>query len=192
VKYFFDRLGDLGLDVRELRDMKVGAIGPKTAEAIYKRGIRPDLVPDEYRAEAVVEAFKKWDVKGIKILLPRAAKAREVLPTELVKMGASVDEIPAYQTVKPDHDKGRVKGMLEKGEIDMVTFTSSSTVSNFVEMFRAEERHLKAWMAHVAVACIGPVTAKTAEEKGLSVSLISEEYTIEALTHAIVHYFSTQ
>jgi uroporphyrinogen III methyltransferase/synthase len=192
VKYFFDRLGDLGLDVRELRDMKVGAIGPKTAEAIYKRGIRPDLVPDEYRAEAVVEAFKKWDVKGIKILLPRAAKAREVLPTELVKMGASVDEIPAYQTVKPDYDKGRVKGMLEKGEIDMVTFTSSSTVSNFVQMFRAEKKHLKEWMAHLAVACIGPVTAKTAEEKGLSVSLISEEYTIEALTHAIVHYFSSQ
>ena len=192
VKYFFDRLGDLGLDVRELKDMKVGAIGPKTAEAVHRKGIRPDLVPDEYRAEAVVEAFKKWDVKGIKILLPRAAKAREILPTELVKMGASVDEIPAYQTVKPDHDKGRVKGMLEKGEIDMVTFTSSSTVSNFVEMFRAEKRHLKAWMAHVDVACIGPVTAKTAEEKGLPVSLISEEYTIEALTGAIVRYFSTQ
>ena len=192
VKYFFDRLGDLGFDVRELKDMKVGAIGPKTAEAVYEKGIRPDLVPDEYRAEAVVEAFKKWDVKGIKILLPRAAKAREVLPTELVKMGASVEEIPAYQTIKPDHDKGRVKGMLEKGEIDMVTFTSSSTVSNFVDMFHAERKHLKAWMAHVAVACIGPVTAKTAEEKGLSVSLISEEYTIEALTDAIVHHFSSQ
>ena len=192
VKYFFDRLGDLDLDVRELKDMKVGAIGPKTAEALVKKGIRPDLVPDEYRAEAVVEALKKWQVKGIKILLPRAATAREILPMELVKMGAQVDEIPAYQTVKPDHDKGRVRDMLEKGEIDMVTFTSSSTVSNFVEMFHAEKKDLKEWMAHVAVACIGPVTAKTAEEKGLSPSLISEEYTIEALTDMIAHYFTTR
>jgi uroporphyrinogen III methyltransferase/synthase len=191
VKYFFKRLEDLGLDMRELRDMKVGAIGPKTAEAVYKKGIRPDLVPEEYRAEAVVEAFKKWDVKGVKILLPRAAKAREVLPVELVKLGANVDEIPAYETVRPDHDKGRVKDMLERGEIDMVTFTSSSTVSNFMEMFHEERQHLKEWMAKVGVACIGPITARTAEERGLSVSLIPEEYTIEALTNAIVDYFSS-
>ncbi len=192
VKYFFKRLEDLELDMRELKDMKVGAIGPKTAEAVYKKGIRPDLVPDEYRAEAVVDAFGKWDVKGINILLPRAAKARQVLPVELVKMGASVDEIPAYQTVQPDHDKGRVRGMLEKGEIDMVTFTSSSTVTNFWEMFSEERQELKTWMAKVAVACIGPITAQTAEEQGLSVSLIPEEYTIEALTNAIVHHFSSK
>ena len=192
VKYFFNRLENLGLDIRELKDMKVGAIGPKTAEAVYKKGISPDLVPDEYRAEAVIDAFRKWDVKGEKIILPRAAKAREVLPTELVKMGASVDEIPAYETVRPDHDKGRVKGMLEKGEIDMVTFTSSSTVTNFVEMFREERQNLKAWMVKVGVACIGPITAQTAEEQGLSVSLVPQEYTIEALTNAIVDYFSSR
>jgi len=191
VKYFFERLEHLGLDMRELNGMKVGAIGPKTAEAVYKKGIRPDLVPDEYRAEAVADAFRKWDVKGIRILLPRAAKAREVLPMELVKMGASVDEIPAYETVQPDHDKGYVKGMLEKGEIDMVTFTSSSTVTNFVEMFREEGQDLKTWMAKVAVACIGPITAQTAEEQGLSVRLVPEEYTIEALTSAIVQYFAS-
>jgi uroporphyrinogen III methyltransferase/synthase len=192
VKYFFERLEHLGLDIRELKDMKVGAIGPKTAEAVYKKGIRPDLVPDEYRAEAVVDAFRKWNVKGIKILLPRAARARDVLPMGLVKMGAVVDEIPAYETVQPDHDKGRVKGMLEKGEIDMVTFTSSSTVTNFVEMFREEGQHLKTWMAKVGVACMGPITARTAEEQGLSVSLIPKEYTIEALTNAIVDYFSSR
>jgi uroporphyrinogen III methyltransferase/synthase len=191
VKYFFERLEHLGLDMRELKDMKVGAIGPKTAEAVYKKGIRPDLVPDEYRAEAVVEAFRKWDVKGIKILLPRAAKARQVLPVDLVKMGARVDEIPAYETVRPDHDKDRVKDMLEKGRIDMATFTSSSTVTNFVEMFQEERQHLKEWMARVAVACIGPVTSKTAQEMGLSVSLVPQEYTIEALTNAIVQYFAS-
>jgi len=82
--------------------------------------------------------------------------------------------------------------MLEKGEIDMVTFTSSSTVTNFVEMFRQEKQHLKKWMNKVAVACIGPITARTAEEHGLSVSLIPKEYTIEALTNAIVDYFSSR
>jgi uroporphyrinogen III methyltransferase/synthase len=100
-----------------------------------------------------------------------------------------VDEIPVYQTIKPLHDKARVKGMLEKGEIDMVTFTSSSTVTNFVDMFRQEAQLLQDWMSKVAVACIGPVTAKTAEDKGLAVSLMPEEYTIDALTHAIVRYF---
>jgi uroporphyrinogen III methyltransferase/synthase len=191
VKYFFDRLENLGFDIRELKDVKVGAIGPKTAEAVYKKGIRPDLVPDEYRAEAVVEAFKKWDVKGIKILLPRAAKARAVLPAELAKMGASVDEVPAYQTVKPDHDKGRVKDMLEKGEIDLVTFTSSSTVTNFVEMFGKDGDQLRKWMDQVTVACIGPITARTAEENGFTVSVIPQEFTIEALTNAIVDYFAS-
>jgi uroporphyrinogen III methyltransferase/synthase len=190
VKYFFERLEHLGLDMRELNGIKVGAIGPKTAEAVYKKGIRPDLVPEEYRAEAVVDAFRKWDVKGINILLPRAAKARQVLPVELVKLGARVDEIPAYETVQPDHDKVRIRGMLEKGEIDMVTFTSSSTVTNFVEMFREERQHLKEWMNKVAVACIGPITARTAEEQGWSISLIPKEYTIEALTNAIVQHFS--
>jgi uroporphyrinogen III methyltransferase/synthase len=189
VKYFFDRLEGSGFDMRELRDMKVGAIGPKTAEAVARKGIRADLVPDEYRAEAVVEAFKDFDIKMARILLPRASEAREVLPVALTKMGAIVDEIPVYQTIRPLHDKARVKEMLEKEEIDMVTFTSSSTVTNFVDMFRQEARLLQEWMSKVTVACIGPITAKTAEDRGLSVSLMPEEYTIDALTHAIVQYF---
>jgi uroporphyrinogen III methyltransferase/synthase len=191
VRYFFNRVKDLGFDVRELKGARIGAIGPKTAQAIQKKGFSPDLVPNEYRAEAVVEAFKQWDVKGARILLPRASEAREILPLELTKMGASVDEVPAYQTVTPEHDKGVIKGMLEEGEIEMVTFTSSSTVTNFVGMFRGERQHLKEWMAHVAVACIGPITARTAEKEGLSVSLIPKEYTIDALTNAILQYFSS-
>jgi uroporphyrinogen III methyltransferase/synthase len=106
-------------------------------------------------------------------------------------MGASVDEVPAYQTVKPDHDKGRVKDMLEKGEIDLVTFTSSSTVTNFVEMFGKDGDQLRKWMDQVAVACIGPITARTAEENGFTVSVIPQEFTIEALTNAIVDYFAS-
>jgi uroporphyrinogen III methyltransferase/synthase len=191
VKYFFDRLGAAGKDVRELKGIKVGAIGSKTAEAVQGKGIGPDLVPDEYRAEATVEAFKHRRVKGKKILLPRAAEARELLPEELEKMGARVDVVQAYRTVKPDKERAIVKDLLEKGEIHMVTFTSSSTVRNFVEMFKAEGDEFLKWMERVAVACIGPVTARTAEERRLTVNAVAQEYTIEALTRAVVDYFAS-
>jgi uroporphyrinogen III methyltransferase/synthase len=189
VEFFFDRLVSLGKDVRDLKGILIGAIGPKTAQAIRDKGIRPELVPDEYRAEAVVEAFQKHDQKGVRVLLPRAAEAREVLPQELEKMGAVVDVVEAYRTVKPDGEKDRIVEMFEKGEIQMVTFTSSSTVSNFMEMFDAQGGQLQGWMNEVAVACIGPITAKTAKEKGLTVSLVPSEYTIEALTEEIVRYY---
>ncbi|MBW1863808.1 MAG: uroporphyrinogen-III C-methyltransferase [Deltaproteobacteria bacterium] len=191
VKYFFQRLETLEKDVRDLKGIKIGAIGPKTAEAIHKKGIRPDMVPDEYRAEAMVEAFKRLETEALRILLPRAAQAREILSQELEKMGARVDVVEAYRTVTPDGDRDRIKEMLERGEINMITFTSSSTVKNLVEMFEPGDDQFQRWMKNVAVACIGPITAQTAEEKGLSVSLIPAEYTIEALTNAIVQYFST-
>jgi len=191
VKFFLKRLQALGKDVRDLKGLKIGAIGPKTAETWSSFGIKPDLVPDEFLAEAVVECFKRLGtLKGIKVLLPRAARAREVLPAELRNMGADVDVVPAYQTIRPDHDTGLVKEMLKNGSIDMVTFTSSSTVENFVEMFKVESERLQQWMTHVAVACIGPITAKTAQRKGLSVDLIPSEYTIEAFTHSILQYFA--
>lgn len=191
VKYFLKRLKALGMDVRELKGLKIGAIGPKTAEAWEEIGIRPDLMPDEYRAEAVVESFRNLGADGLRILLPRAAKAREVLPEELKKLGAAIDVVPAYRTIKPDHDRGRVRELLEKGNVDMVTFTSSSTVSNFLEMFKADRSILNNWMKRVVVACIGPVTANTARKAGLDVHVIPREYTIEALTESIVRYFSS-
>ena len=192
VRYFLDRLKELGKDVRDLKGLKIAAIGPKTAEKWRKMGIEPDLLPDEYRAEAVVESFRKYGVRGTRILLPRAAKAREVLPEELRKMGAQIDVVHAYQTVKPDHDTGVVREMLEKGVVDMLTFTSSSTVTNFMEMFEPEKVKLKKWNERVVIACIGPITARTAKENGLSVNLVSPEYTIESLTGSIAEYFSRQ
>jgi uroporphyrinogen III methyltransferase/synthase len=104
-------------------------------------------------------------------------------------MGAEVDVVPAYQTIRPEHDTVHIREMLEKGTIDMVTFTSSSTVDNFAEMFTAESKYLQQWMTEVTVACIGPITAKTAREKGFSTDLVSSEYTIEAFTDSIVEYF---
>jgi uroporphyrinogen III methyltransferase/synthase len=190
VRYFFQRLDKTGKDTRSLKNIKVGAIGPKTAEAVREKGIRPDLVPDEYRAEAVVEAFKREDAESLRILLPRAAEARELLPEELRRMGAHVDVVEAYRTVFPDRGSDRLKAMFQKGEIHMVTFTSSSTVKNFIRMFEAEDAQFSEWMRKVSIACIGPVTARTAEEQGLSVSLIPKEYTIDALTDAISKYYS--
>lgn len=189
---FLKRLDSLGKDVRDLKGLKIGAIGPKTAEVWHGMGIKPDLVPDEYRAEAVVECFKKYGIKGKRILLPRATLAREVLPQKLKKMGAEVDVAPAYRTIAPDQDTGQVKDMLQKGTIDMVTFTSSSTVINFVEMFKADSQELLTWMSQVAVACIGPITAGTAQEKGLTVNVVPLEYTIEAFIDSIIQYFASR
>jgi uroporphyrinogen III methyltransferase/synthase len=104
-------------------------------------------------------------------------------------MGATVEVVEAYRTVKPEGRKNEVKAMLERGDIHMVTFTSSSTVSNFMDMFQEEGDRILNWMKTVTVACIGPVTAKTAEERGLSVRISPSDYTIEALTKAIVDYF---
>ena len=192
VSYFFARLDALGRDVRDLGRIKVGAIGPKTSEAIQKRGIRPDLVPEEYRAEAVVEAFKRQDLVGCRVLLARAAEAREVLPRELEKMGAQVDVVDAYRTVRPPGKEERVKALLQKGEIHMITFTSSSTVNHFVEMLGEDGDQLATWLKKASVACIGPITAKTAVEKGFTVDVVPAQYTIEALTDAILQYFTSR
>ncbi|MCP4681624.1 MAG: uroporphyrinogen-III C-methyltransferase [Desulfobacterales bacterium] len=189
VKYFLKRLMALGKDVRDIKGTKLSAIGPKTAETWHGFGIEPDMTPDEYRAEAIIECFKKLEIKGKRILLPRAAEAREILPRELKKLGARIDVVPAYRTVKPDGDTGKIRRMLGQGTIDMITFTSSSTVRNFADMFEADSQTLQQWMANVTVACIGPITAKTAEGIGFSVNLIPPEYTIESLTDSILKYF---
>ena len=106
-------------------------------------------------------------------------------------MGCHVEVVEAYRTVIPDLNKERVKEMLDTGQVDMVTFTSSSTVIHFFEMFQEERDQLRAWMKRISVACIGPITAKTAEKKGLKVNLSPSEYTVPALVDAIVHYFSS-
>ncbi len=189
VKFFVERLHFHGKDVRELKGIKIGAIGPKTAEKWYQWGITPDLIPEEYRAEAIVEAFRKMGATPGKILLPRAAKAREVLPEDLKKMGFEVDVVPAYQTVKPDQDTAMVAEMFREGRIDMVTFTSSSTVTNFLGMLDHHDPSLRNTLTSATMACIGPITAKTAKENGLEVDLTPTEYTIDSLTDAILEYY---
>ncbi|HIC85953.1 MAG TPA: uroporphyrinogen-III C-methyltransferase [Desulfobacterales bacterium] len=190
-RFFLQRLHALDRDVRELKGIRIACIGPKSAKFWEDRGIKPDLVPEEYKAEAVVEALQRLGLKGSRILLPRAEKAREVLPDSLSRLGAVVDVVPAYRTIKPKSNVEKIKDLLAKGDIHMVTFTSSSTVRNFVEMFSLELTDLRRWMEQVAVACIGPITAKTAWGAGFSVHVMPQHYTIEALTEKILEYFSS-
>jgi len=191
VRFFLDRLKFSGKDVRDLKGVKIAVIGPKTAEVWERMGIEPDLMPDEYRAEAVVDAFKEAGIRDARILIPRAAQAREILPEQLREAGAHVDVVHAYRTVSPDQDTGRVRELLMKGAVDMVTFTSSSTVSNFVKMFEADGSPLQEWMDRVAVACIGPITAKTAEKNGFKISVVPPKYTIESLVGEMMRFFTS-
>jgi uroporphyrinogen III methyltransferase / synthase len=187
VLHFMRRLQAAGLDVRELKGVRLAAIGPKTAEALERCGLRLDLVPGEYRAEAVLKGLGPSAVQGQRVLLPRAVEARDLLPDTLRQWGARVDVVPAYQTVLPGHQSAEVLEALRQGQVHCVTFTSSSTVSNFFRMFQQDDL-LKA-LQGVAIACIGPVTAQTAEKYGLKIDILPEDYTIPALVDAIQDYF---
>ena len=187
VRFLFQRLEVLGEDVRALHGIRLGAIGPKTAAALEERGLRLDLVPSEYRAEAVIDALGQAEIRGRRFLLPRAAKARELLPEKLVELGGEVDVVPAYQTVRPSEKAEEVRRLLHEGAIHCITFTSSSTVENFIAM--VGDDHLPSLVGTAVVACIGPITAETARKHGLTVEIIPDQYTIEALTAALVDHF---
>ena len=138
----------------------------------------------------MVKAFEKEGITDLKILLPRASEAREILPDELKRMGANIDVVKAYRTIMPEKNTEQIKSMFMEKKIDMVTFTSSSTVNNFIKMFGEEADQIKEWMDSVDVACIGPITARTAKKHGLNVTVMPESYTIEGLTDVIVEYYS--
>ncbi|MBI5886333.1 MAG: uroporphyrinogen-III C-methyltransferase [Deltaproteobacteria bacterium] len=187
VKYFFERLRFLGYDLRELKGVKLCAIGPRTEEAIVALGLNVSLTPKEYRAEAIISALGKKSIKGRRFLLARAMQAREILPVEIKRLGGKIDVCPAYKTIRPRKEAGVLKKELADGLIDMVTFTSSSTVTNFAKNFTKQE--LSRLMAGVKVACIGPITADTARELGLNVDVMPKAYTVPALAEAMAEYY---
>jgi uroporphyrinogen III methyltransferase/synthase len=187
VKFFMDRLRGLGKDLRILKGVNICTVGPKTAEALEARGLRADLIPGDFKAEGVLAALGGVQVKGRKFLVPRAKVARELIPDKLRELGAEVTVATAYENVKPAADVERAKKLFEEKKISVVTFTSSSTVHNFVEMLGRKE--YKTLLDGVAVACIGPVTAKTAEEYGLKTDIMPKEYTIPALVDAMGDFF---
>nr|MBL0714623.1 uroporphyrinogen-III synthase [Desulfobacterales bacterium] len=183
VRFFFERLFALGFDVRALHHMRTAVIGPVTAERLLGFGLRSDIMPVSYRAESVLEAFRNETMTNRRVLLPRAAEARPVLPEELAKMGAEVDEVVIYRARQVDERAERLLDDLRGGRVDLVTFTSSSTVRNFRALLPdAEADQL---MARVRIASIGPVTTKTAESLGFNVDVSADEYTIPGLCQAI-------
>ncbi|BBO72218.1 uroporphyrinogen III methyltransferase [Desulfosarcina alkanivorans] len=184
VDFFFRRLIEKGLDVRALGHIKTATIGPATAHRLQARGLKSDIVPESYRAESVVDAFAATPVKGSRILLPRAKEARSVLPVELTRMGATVDEVTVYETRRVEDNAAELIARLEDGTIDMVTFTSSSTVKNFHRLLPPDR--VRDLMDGVTVASIGPITSETARDLGLSVTMEAQTYTIPGLIQAIL------
>ena len=190
VKFFFDHLFGTDKDVRALSHLHTAVIGPATAEKLLEYGLKSDIIPKNYRAEAVVDAFRKITLKGKKILLPRAKEARPVLPVELRKMGAEVDEVAAYRTEKVRANIGQLVKRLEEKTIDLVTFTSSSTVQNFKDLLPPES--FKQLIKDITIASIGPITTETAVESGFEVTITAKSYTIPGLCDAIVKYYNNK
>ncbi len=185
------RLGERGLAWTGFGGLRVAAIGPATAEALVEHGVRAASVPDEYRAEALVECLRPQIGPRDRVLLPRAAQARELLAQELARLGAAVVEVPAYTTRRVESGTARLREALAGGTVDVVTFTSSSTARNFAELFTPQER--QGWLRGVTIASIGPITAATAAEYSLATDVMPSQYTIAALARAIIeHYVRSQ
>ncbi len=193
VDAFMRRLQSGVTDFRNLKGVKLCAVGPVTAGRLAQYGLKADLEPSEYRSESIVPALREagnTHLKGTRFLLPRADIGREVLVDELRKAGAEVTDVTAYRTVlaeiEREGDPDIYRMLLEK-RIDVVTFTSPSTVRNFAQVFGAEQA--TDLLRTTAVASIGPVTAEAAEQFGISTSIMPKEYTIPALVDAIVAHF---
>jgi uroporphyrinogen III methyltransferase/synthase len=186
---FMERLKLARKDVRALAHVQIGAIGPRTAEELARYGLTADVVPSEFQAEGMVAAMSQHDLRGARILIPRAEVAREMLPEQLRMKGATVDVVPVYRTVVPEAGLSRLKQQIQAGAIDVVTFTSSSTVSNFVELIGGREE-ARRMAGKTTIACIGPITARTAEEHGLPVTIMPGENTVPALAQAIARFYT--
>jgi uroporphyrinogen-III synthase len=202
VKFFFERLVNQGYSLTSLEKVHIAAIGPATATTLRKYGARVDLVPSNYIAEAVANAIIDYarmrgeNLKGKSILLARAAEARNVLIYELLNSGAEVDVVVAYQTLGIDKDDSHeqlIHRQLKAQELDIITYTSSSTVRNFMhwltefdESFTEQFLHYVRVSSRPKIACIGPITSQTARECGLKVHIEAQEYTIAGLIKAIV------
>jgi uroporphyrinogen III methyltransferase / synthase len=188
VEQFLNRFEKVGKNIADLAGIEIGAIGPETAKRLTAAQIQPSLVPKQYQAEGILEALISETVLGKRILIPRAAKARDILPETLRQWGARVDVVEAYQTVLPEIDVSALCKLLREGTIDMITFTSSSTATNFAAMLRDQD--LPRLLSRAVIACIGPITRKTVEDLGMRPEVVSEEFTIPGLVSAMIDYFA--
>lgn len=184
-----DRLKGRGQGSEALSGRKLAAIGPKTAKALEDLGLKVDCMPEEYRAEAIISAIGPKTFAGSRFLLPRAKIAREVLPETIKALGGTIDVVEAYRTEAPESaETAALAKRFSAREIDAVTFTSSSTVTNFLALF--ETYGGPGLLDGVTVACIGPITADTAKDAGLEPDVVAEDYTVEGLVEALIKYFA--
>ncbi|MCH8298413.1 MAG: uroporphyrinogen-III synthase, partial [Chloroflexi bacterium] len=186
VESVFERLEAQGKDARAMAGTTIGAIGPATAQALARRGITADFVPSRPVSEVVLKELSSRDWKGVSVLLPSADIGRDELEKGLTKMGARVNRLAAYRNVPVEGVSDLAKEAFLDG-VDVVTFTSSSTVRNLVEMLNGDRKALDSSF----IACIGPVTSATARELGLRVDLEASEHTVEGLVEALISHFST-
>lgn len=193
VEFFLKRLTERGLQVADLDEIEVCAIGQRTADKLHDAHVHVDLLPSQSTAEGVFATLAEFaggdeHLRGLNILLPRAAVARDVLPEALQKAGARVDIVTAYQTVVPDNiDRGKLAAMLA-GSGDCIAFTSPSTIKNLAKLFDTHD--LGKTLPHIVVACIGSITAQAAAEYGLHVDIQPDHFTTKDLAQAIAEYFS--
>jgi uroporphyrinogen III methyltransferase/synthase len=188
VRNFLARLRACGRDVRDLKGLTIGAIGPATAAEFAKTGVQVDFVPGEYRAEGLLEALAGRDLRGKSFLIPRAKVARDLVPRVLSEHGAHVEVVEAYETVTPEYRAEELDRLMSPPP-DVITFTSSSTASNFARLFG--HRPLKDVLRAAVVASIGPVTSETVRKLGLEVTVEAKESTIPGLVEALRQYFQS-
>ncbi len=191
VEYFFNRLYARGMDARNLKGPGIAVVGKSTADLLLKYGLRADLIPTAFTGEGLAESLLDQGVEGRNILIPRAELSREILPETLRGAGARVTIAPVYKNVPPQGRKDALRAELETGKVNMVTFSSSSTVSNFLTMVDAEsQEELERLLAGVRIAAIGPVTAKTVTDNGLKVDVQPEIFTIPEMIQAILDFYA--
>jgi len=186
VRFFLRRLRERGGDLRDLKGIRIATIGPATARLLTEMGVGVDLVPAEYISEGVVRAFAAQDIRGKKILLPRAEAARDVIPAGLVELGAQVDIVKVYRTVATDRCPEEPTGLIAAGKVDVLTFTSPSTVTNFLAIMGPDFT----MPPTVKIAVIGPVTAAAVRKAGMSVDILQETYTIPGLVAGMRDFFT--
>ncbi len=184
VETFFERVHSLKLDTRALNGLKVAAIGPATSKALEQKGIMSDYCPDVYTSKGIITRLRSLNIAGQRFLLPRTDIADKELTESITRLGGEVHEIAIYRTA-PARSLSRVIEILSSGEIDVITFTSSSTVSNLVTALKKEEVTLNG----IKTACIGPKTAEATVKAGLNVDIVASEHTIPGLVAAIEEYF---
>jgi uroporphyrinogen III methyltransferase/synthase len=183
VHIFFQMLLASGKDARALHRSKLCAIGQETSESLEGHGLRPELITAEYTAEGLAKALEGWEMDGMHVLVPRAEVARDALPSLLANRGAEVEILPVYRAICPAGAGDALLRLFNHEGVDVITFTSSSTVSNFVRAF--PEDRLPAVLGDAEIACMGPVTADVARKLGLNVSIVAREYTTHGLVQAI-------